>query len=288
MTSKLEVIPSGKALGAEIRGVDLAEAISGEVFAGIHRAWLEHQVLLFRNQQLSDEALVAFTRHFGEPEASPRSEVSDKFGQYAPTMPEVTIISNILVDGQPIGSLGAGEADWHTDMSFIEEPPSASLLYALELPPAGGNTMFCNMYRAYETLPDELCQRIAGRRAIHDYTLTSAGELRKGFEPVVDVTRTPGARHPIVRTHPETGRKCLYLGRRVNGYIVDLAVEESEALLDRLWAHATAREAAWEHVWQVGDLVVWDNRCVMHRRDPFDPASRRLLHRGQVKGDRPY
>lgn len=283
----MQIIPSGKGIGAEVRGVDLAGPLTPAAFMKIHAAWLEHQVLLFRDQRLSDEALVAFTRRFGEPELSPRSEVSDQFGRYAPSMPEVTIISNILVDGRPIGSLGAGEADWHADMTFTERPPSACILYALELPPAGGNTMFCSMTEAWQRLPAELARAIKGRRAIHDYSLTSAGELRKGFEPVTDVRETPGARHPLVVTHPETGMKALLLGRRRNSYILGLEVEESERLLDALWAHACGKERAWEHVWRLGDLVLWDNRCVMHRRDPFDPDARRLLHRTQVLGTVP-
>ena len=283
----LEIVPSGRGIGAEVGGVDLSRPLGPGVFDAIHAAWLEHQVLLFRGQRLSDEALVAFTRHFGEPQASPRSEVSDGFGKYAPSMPEVTIISNILVDGRPIGSLGAGEADWHADMTFIETPPSACMLYALELPPAGGNTMFCSMTRAAARLPDELRRAIQGRLAIHDYSMTSAGDLRKGFEKVTDVRQTPGARHPLLVRHPETGRTALLLGRRRNGYIVGLEVADSERLLDALWAHACRKELAFEQVWRVGDLVLWDNRCVMHRRDPFDASRRRLLHRTQVLGAEP-
>jgi taurine dioxygenase len=283
----LEVLPSGKGIGAEVRGIDLARPLAPGVFAAIHAAWLEHQVLLFRGQRLGDAALVGFTRHFGTPQASPRSEVSAGFGDYAPSLPEVTIISNILVGGQPIGSLGAGEADWHADMTFIETPPSACMLYALELPPEGGNTMFCSMTRAAATLPPALAEAVRGRRAIHDYSMTSAGDLRKGFERVSDVRLTPGARHPLIVRHPESGRPALLLGRRRNAYILGLEVEASERLLDALWAHACRKEAAFEQVWRVGDLVLWDNRSVMHRRDPFDAASRRLLHRTQVLGQAP-
>ena len=283
----LEIIPSGKYLGAEVRGIDLSAPLDAATWDEIHQAWLAHVVLLFRDQNLDDAALVGFTRNFGEPQASPRSEVSDQSGHYAPAMPEVTIISNIEVDGQPIGSLGAGEADWHADMTFIETPPSACMLYALELPAQGGNTMFCSMYRAYETLTPELAGKIEGRRAIHDYSMTSAGELRKGFDKVNDVRETPGARHPLAVTHPETGRRALLLGRRRNGYIVGLPVPESEALLDQLWAHAGDKAQAWEHEWRVGDLVLWDNRCAMYRRDPFDATARRLLHRTQVLGAAP-
>lgn len=283
----IEILPSGCGIGAEVRGLDLGQGLDDASFVEICDAWHEHLVLLFRGQTLDDRALVDLARHFGALEQSPRSEVSDEVGAYAPSMPEVTIISNIEVNGQPIGSLGAGEADWHADMTFTERPPSACLLYALKLPPSGGNTMFASMYRAYETLAPDLRQRIEGRRAIHDYSMTSAGDLRKGIEAVTDVRETPGARHPLVVTHPETGRRALLLGRRRNSYILGLPVPESEALLDELWAHACTQAQAFELVWQLGDLVIWDNRCVMHRRDPFDGKRRRLLHRTQVVGEIP-
>lgn len=282
----IEIIPSGKTLGAEVRGVDMSGALDEATIAVIRQAWLDHLVLLFRGQELSDRDLVATAALFGELELSPRNEMTDSFGEYAPSMPEVTIISNIKVGGQAIGSLGDGEADWHQDMTFTDVPPDACFLYALELPPSGGNTSFNNMYRVYESLPEETRQRIDGRRAIHDYSMTSAGDLRKGFDAVSDVTQTPGARHPLARTHPDTDRKALFLGRRRNQYVPGLSVPESEALLDELWAHARAQEY-WEHEWRIGDLIVWDNRCVMHRRDAFDPASRRLLHRTQTRGSIP-
>ncbi len=282
----IEILPSDSGVGAEVRGVDLGKGLDDGTFAEIRDAWHEHLVLLFRRQTIDDESLVDIGRHFGTLEQSPRSEVSGEFGGYEPSMPEVTIISNIEVDGQPIGSLGAGEADWHADMTFTERPPSACLLYALELPPSGGNTMFTSMYRAYETLDPELQQRIEGRRAIHDFSMTSAGDLRKGMEKVTDVRQTPGAHQPLVVTHPDTGRRALLLGRRRNSYIVGLSVPESEALLDELWAHACSGEV-FELVWQLGDLVIWDNRCLMHRRDPFDGTQRRLLHRTQVVGEIP-
>ena len=288
LTMTIEITPTTRALGAEIRGVNLLDAVDDATSRRIYQGWLEHLVVVFRDQSFTDEQLVAVAHIFGKPELAPRSDVSDKIGGYAPSQPEIAIISNIKVDGVPIGSLGHKEAGWHTDMSFLEQPPSASLLHALTVPPSGGNTLFTNMYAAYDNLPAELLKQIEGRRAIHDYTYTSGGDLRKGFVPDPDVTQTPGARHPIVRNHPETDRKCLYLGRRRNGYILDLPVPESEELLDRLWAHATKPEFVWEHEWRVGDLVVWDNRCVMHSRRSFDPDEVRLMHRTQVEGSIPY
>jgi taurine dioxygenase len=194
----------------------------------------------------------------------------------------------VVENGVAIGSLGAGEAVWHTDMSYLEEPPKASMLYAIEIPPAGGNTGFTNLYGAYEALPGSLKQRITGLRVKHDGTYNSGGYVRQGVTPTDDPRAAPGTYHPIVCTHPDSGRRTLYLGRRRNAYIEGLELAESEALLDELWQYATSDELTWYNHWRVGDLVLWDNRCTMHRRDPFDAASRRILHRTQIKGaDRP-
>ena len=199
--------------------------------------------------------------------------------------PEIYVVSNVIENGVPIGSLGAGEAMWHTDMSYLEIPPKASMLYALEVPAAGGDTYFCNMYRAYESLPDPLKQRIAGLSLKHDGTYNSGGYVRQGVTAVDDPVTSPGAYHPLVCRHPETGRRALYLGRRRNAYIGGLPLAESESLLDELWSYATRDEFTWHNEWQAGDVVLWDNRCTMHRRDPFDPSSRRILHRTQIKGE---
>jgi taurine dioxygenase len=173
-------------------------------------------------------------------------------------------------------------------MSYIAEPPMASALYALEVPEAGGDTGFTNMYAAGESLPADLRARIAGLVCRHDASRNSAGELRRGFADVSDPSECVGVEHPILRTHPATGRTALFLGRRRNAYIPGLPLARSEALLDALWAQATAERLTWYQHWRAGDLVLWDNRCVMHRRDAFDPALRRVMHRTQIKGDRPY
>jgi len=170
-------------------------------------------------------------------------------------------------------------------MSYLEDPPKASMLYALEVPPAGGNTYFCDMYRAYESLPEAMKRHISGFKLKHDGTYNSGGYLRQGVAAVDDPVHSPGAYHPLVCTHPETGRRMLYLGRRRNAFIGGLSLAESEALLDELWSYATREEFAWHNVWRPGDLVLWDNRCTMHRRDPFDANSRRIMHRTQIKGE---
>jgi taurine dioxygenase len=277
----ITVTPTAAALGAEVGGIDL-RCIDDSGFAEIHRAWLDHLVLLFRGQALSDDDMIAFSRRFGELDFAPVQENGRRF---VDGHPEIYVVSNVIENGVAIGSLGAGEAVWHTDMSYLEDPPKASMLYAIEIPPAGGNTGFTNMYRAYEALPDALKQRVAGRRVKHDGTYNSGGYVRQGVTPTDDPREAPGMYHPVVCTHPETGRKCLYLGRRRNAYIEGLALAESEALLDEVWRYATLDELSWYNTWHVGDLVLWDNRCTMHRRDPFDASSRRIMHRTQIKGE---
>jgi taurine dioxygenase len=274
MNETFAVTPLSPALGAQIDGIDAA-AIDDAGFERVRAAWLKHLVLLFRNQRVDDRALVDFTSRFGELEEAPL------FGgrRYVEEHPEVMIISNVAVDGREIGSLGNAEAFWHTDLNFVEEPPAASCLFAHEVPPTGGDTGFANMYAAFEALPEDVAARIAGRRIRHDARFNSAGYLRE--------VRVPDTLHPIVRRHPETLRNALYLGRRAHAQIEDMAVDESDVLLDTLWAHATSDAFTWHHQWRAGDLLIWDNRCTLHRRDSFDASQRRVMHRTQTRGSRP-
>jgi taurine dioxygenase len=277
----ITVTPTGAALGAEVGGVDL-RSLSDADFAAVYRAWLEHSVLLIRGQVLSDDDLIAFSRRFGALDFAPIQENGRRF---VDGHPEIYVVSNVVENGEAIGSLGAGEAVWHTDMSYLEDPPKASMLYAIEVPPEGGNTGFTSMYRAYEALPDALKRRLSGRRVKHDGTYNSGGYVRQGVTATDDPREAPGMYHPIVCTHPETGRKGLYLGRRRNAYVEGMGLAESEALLDEVWDYATRDELTWYNRWRVGDVVLWDNRCTMHRRDPFDAATRRIMHRTQMKGE---
>jgi len=279
--SRITILPSGGALGAEIQGIDL-RMIADDDFAALYRAWIDHLVIAVRGQTLTDGEFLAFSRRFGDLEWAPVQETGRRFVE---GHPEIYVVSNVLRDGVPIGSLGAGEATWHTDMSYLELPPKASALYALEVPPAGGHTYFCSMYRAYEALPEALRRRIAGLTVKHDATYNSGGYVRQGLVATDDPLRSSGVYHPLVCTHPESGRRLLYLGRRRNAYIGGLSLAESEALLDELWSYATDEASAWHIEWRVGDLVLWDNRCTMHRRDAFAPDSRRVLHRTQIKGE---
>ncbi len=274
-------IPTGAALGAEVRAGDL-RTLDDAGFAYVLEAWHAHSVLLFRGQALSDPELIAFSRRFGDLDIAPVQENGRRFVE---GMPEIYIVSNVKVNGEAIGSLGDGEAAWHTDMSYLDVPPKASMLYALEVPPRGGNTSFCCMYSIYEALPSDLKARIEGLKIKHDGTYNSGGYVRQGVTVTGDPRTSPGALHPLVCTHPDTGRRLLYLGRRRNAYLAGLDLEESEALLDELWSYVARPEFAWEHVWRAGDLVLWDNRCTMHRRDAFDPGARRIMHRTQIKGE---
>ena len=277
----MEVMPSGCALGAEVRGVDLAH-LADDAFARILAAWRRHAVLLFRDQRLDDQALIAFSRRFGALDWAPVQENGRRF---VDGLPEIYIVSNVVVGGEAIGSLAAGELVWHTDMSYLALPPKASMLYALEVPPAGGDTSFCSMQAVLEALPPSLRLRLKGLRIKHDGTYNSGGYVRAGVVASDDPRTSPGALHPLVCRHPDTGCEVLYLGRRRNAYIDGLALAESEALLDELWRHVERPEFAWRHSWRVGDLVLWDNRSTMHRRDPFPAESRRLMHRTQIKGE---
>ena len=279
--SRVTVIPSGRALGAEIQGVDL-RTVEASDFSIIYQAWLDHSVLLFRGQNLSDDDLIAFSEKFGDLDWAPVQESGRRFVE---GHPEIYVVSNVMENGAPIGSLGAGEATWHTDMSYLEDPPKASILYALEVPASGGNTYFNSMYLAFEFLPDAMKKQIEGKTLKHDATYNSGGYVRQGITAIDDPVTSPGTYHPLVCTHPETKRRVLYLGRRRNAYIEGLSLQESESLLDELWMYANREELEWHNEWRVGDLVLWDNRCTMHRRDPFDASSRRVMHRTQIKGE---
>ncbi|MEE2934078.1 MAG: TauD/TfdA family dioxygenase [Pseudomonadota bacterium] len=282
------LLPGG--VCAEINGVDLSGPFADEVFSRINEVWLATGALLIRGQSLTDEQLLAFAKKFGDLEFPPSKLLSlrKSVGSSNKISSHINVISNVVENGQPIGQLGAGEASWHTDSAFVEEPPAASVLYAIEIPSKGGNTSVANMTKAWDSLDPVLRDAIRGKNAKHDYTYTSVGERRKDFPEVLDPREAPGPTHPIVRTHPDTGRESLYLGRRLNCYIMGLSLNESEKILDRLWKHAVKPEFTYEHVWQVGDVLMWDNRCTMHRREAFDKSERRIMHRAQVKGGRPY
>jgi taurine dioxygenase len=284
----MEIVQTGAALGAEVTGIDLSKDLSEAERKFIFDAYIDNLVLLFRGQSLSFDDLLRLRELFGPPGKTANQLLGLGRKTYYPdeVPTEITIISNILeADGTPRGSLGAGEAYWHTDSSFTEEPISASLLHAIEVTDEGGETSFLNMYRAYDEMPPDLAARIEGKFANHSKVHLSNGKKRPEFADVTDPSKAPGVRHPLVRTHPVTKKKCLFLGRRLNSYIFGLPVEESEDLLDEVWAHACQDKYVWQHKWKVGDLLVWDNRCTMHHRNAFPADARRLMHKSITAGE---
>lgn len=280
----MKISPLGAVIAADILDVDLAKPLDDQTIALIGGAWNDQLVLRFRNQRLNDDDLLRFSRYFGELDPPGPNPYGVTF---LPEYPEINVISNVRDDaGVPIGNLGDGEAVWHADMTYIDNPPEAGILYALEVPVGQGDTYFANMVAAYDDMPADLRAAIDGKILIHDAAHNSAGMLRKGYEEVRDVKLTPGARHSLAYEDP-TGRVALFLGRRPHAYILGMEEDDSEALLDSLWAHASQPKYSWKNEWQAGDLVMWQNRMVLHRRDGFDPNMRRVMHRTQLKGRSP-
>ena len=291
--ASFEVVPTNAALGAEVRSIDL-KTIDAPVFARLHQAWLEHVLLVFRGQSLGAGDLVRLVHFFGTPVTSSNLHQRNLEERIANQLfdlpPEVTVVSNLKEDGKPIGILGDGEIVWHCDFSFKERPTAARMLVAMEVPPRehGGFTYFLNCYAAYDALPAAMKKRISGKTIKQANIVDTALKLRPGASLDEDIRTTPGPNHPIISTHPETGCNMLFLGRRHGAYVNGCSLEESEALLNELWAHCTQPRFWYEHRWSVGDVVVWDNRATLHRREAFDSNSRRLLYAAQVEGHRPY
>ncbi|TMH71887.1 MAG: TauD/TfdA family dioxygenase [Betaproteobacteria bacterium] len=274
----LKLHPFG-VFGAEVKEIDLARVTHVEIDA-IKHAWYRHDVLLFRNQRLTDDDLLSFSRHFGALDSPPNQGAGRKS---PPGYAEVYIVSNVLDDkGEPIGALGDGEAAWHTDMSYAPLPPDASMLYSLEIPAQGGDTWFSSMKVALARMPRELVGRIRGLDIKHDGTYDSGGNARKGLTATNDPRTSVGTPHPVIIEHPVSGEPALYLGRRRNAYVMGLELAESERLLDEIWSYVDS--AVYRHRWALGDVVLWDNRTTMHRRDAFNAKARRVMHRTQVKG----
>jgi taurine dioxygenase len=272
----IRVRPLSPALGAEIIGVDLREPLDDATFEQILAAWHQHLVILLRDQKLTEEDQVRFAERFGPP-----AKIHTK--QFMQKHPAVMLISNIREDGKPIGALPDGEMHFHTDQCHQERPAMASMLYAIEIPSKGGNTLFANAYTAYETLPFDLKRRIQGRKAVNAYDYDSAATIRGGDIPA----DAPSYAHPVVRTHPATGRKALYVNRLMTRRIEGLPPRESDELLNRLFDHQEQPQFIYEHVWRPGDILMWDNRCTLHARTDFNAEERRLLRRVTILGEKP-
>jgi taurine dioxygenase len=268
--------PLSAALGAEIVGIDLRREIDDRIFAQILAAWHQNLVILLRDQELSEEDEVRFAERFGPP-----AVIHTK--QFVRNHPAVMLISNIREDGKPIGALPDGEMHFHTDQCHQERPAMASMLYALEVPRVGGNTLFANGYKAYETLPPEIRRRLEHRKALNAYDYDGAA-TKRGTRLNEGV---PSHVHPVVRTHPATGRKALYVNRLMTVRIEGLPARESDELLEFLFDHQERREFIYEHVWRARDLVMWDNRCTLHARTDFSAGERRLMRRVTIQGEKP-
>ncbi len=282
----LEIKPLSPALGAEIAGVDLRQDLAAETVAAIIDAWHEHLVLLFRNQELAEDDQIRFARHFGA--LQKRTRPPEAINEYGHTKyPELTmLVSNIRDNGKPIGSLPDGEMHFHSDQCYLEKPAAGTFLYAIEVPSAGGDTLFLNMYKAYETLPAEVKARIDGRKALNAYLYDSTTRAVNGAK--VDFTAHPHHVQPIVRTHPATKRKALYVNRLMTFTVEGLDDDDGTALLNALFDHMEQDKFIYAHRWRVGDLLLWDNRCTLHARTDFSDRERRLLRRYVVMGDRVY
>ena len=265
---------------ADITSLDLRD-LEEQQFARLYSAWLEFGVLRVRDQNINEDELQSFSARFGPLGEIPFGHMPDSEKAKVKNR-YVTQLSNIIVDGKPVGGLGNAEASWHSDMTYVVAPPPASVLLAVETPSEGGDTYFADQCAAYEAIPDKLKQRIDHLTIKHDAAHTSIGRLRPGYEAFDDPRDAPGAVHSIVRVHEETGKKVLYLGRREWSYIPGLALGESEALLDEIWGYAVLPDNVWQQKWQPNDLIIWDNRRVLHRRDSFDQNCRRLMKRCQV------
>lgn len=276
----LAVTPLSPVFGTCISGIKL-DQLDEATFAQVYAGWLKYHVVVLRDQNISDTQFEAFSARLGTLDPPPNQGAGRKS---PPGFPNLYVISNKKdTTGQSIGALGDGEASWHTDMSYLQDPPAASMLIARILPAWGGDTYFCSMPGALASLPADLRTRIASLNIKHDGTYDSGGTIRKGMQANDDPSTSAGTLHPAVIVHPESGVKSLYLGRRRNAYVAGLPLRDSEALLNELWSYAALPENTYRHRWRVGDVVLWDNRTTMHRRDAFDAASERTMHRSQIK-----
>lgn len=294
---EIRVSPSGAALGAYVNGIDLSCVLSEEVIRKINEIWAEHLVLKFPGQMLADQRLVALSDYWGGQQVGGarvrRWEAG--YGEHSknnPRDPRINYVTNLDYDGNPSSTPrgnGAYELRWHSDNTYVKKPPIATFLWGQKIPDDGsGVTMFCNQIRAYQDLPERLKVAIEGKHIKHDSTRNTANKVQVGCVAPKSLRDIKGSVHPIVRIHPPSGKRALFLGRRwdyPSSYIVEMPNAEGEKLLDCLWTHATQEKYIWAQNWSPNDLVIWDNRAVMHRRTAVNPVSPRVMHRILIKGD---
>ncbi|CAI3788346.1 Alpha-ketoglutarate-dependent taurine dioxygenase [Pseudomonas sp. MM227] len=280
-----EVRPLAGHVGAEIVGLDLRLALSDEDFIRIHRAHLDHHVVVFRDQRITPEQQIDFSRRFGVLQI----HVLKQF--LLAGHPEILIVSNIVENGQPVGLGDAGKY-WHSDLSYKELPSLGSMLHAQELPSEGGDTLFADMHRAWDTLPTALRQAVEGKHAVHSYTARySEGKNAANWRPTLSaeqLAQVVTVTHPVVRTHPENGRKALFVSEGFTTHIVGLPEDESRDLLQQLYAHSVRDEHVYRHQWQPHDMVFWDNRSLVHLAAGCPDHLRRKLYRTTIQGDAPF
>ena len=277
------VTPLSSACGAEISGVDLTRDLSKETVRAIKDAWANHLVLVFRGQTITQDQQLRFASYFGElgnRKKAPEPLRGRAEGIYQ-TNEKVLLVTNIKVDGKPIGAFGEGDFWFHIDSGYTPRPYKYTFLYALELPSTGGNTLFSNMYKAYEAVPPALKQKLKGRKAlhIHEYKRSEKADLSG------DISGVPHHFHPVFITHPETGRKTLFVDRLMTARIEGVGAEESDAILAELYEIGERPDFIYEHIWKLGDFLMWDNRCTIHARTDFPKHERRLLRRCTVDGE---
>lgn len=274
-TVALAVRRLSPAIGAEISGVDLSQPLDDATFKAIHRVWLDNEVIVFHGQSLSEDQQIAFARRFGE-----LQPVRTTPGLYK--NPYVLMVTNVVIDGQK-GALPDGEMQFHSDQCYYETPAMATMLFGIEVPPSGGDTLFSSATAVYDSLPAKMKARLEGLQALNVYDYGNGATIKGQAAP-----NAPKFVHPVVRTHPESGRKGVYVNRLMTDHIVGMARAESDALLEELFLEIEKPEFIYGHKWRVGDLVMWDNRSALHARTDFDPGSRRMMRRVTVKGDRPF
>jgi taurine dioxygenase len=279
--AKIGIRPLSSALGVEITGVDLREEVTDEDFALIEKAWFENLVILFRNQDLTIEQQRSFSGRFGPLSIRARKQgVTPEAAEYGG---DVMLVTNVRKDGKPIGSLPDGEMMFHSDTPYFERPCKATVLYAMEVPSRGGNTLFGNSYKAAATLPDNIKRRLAGLKAMQVYEHGTTVKVKDRY----DRDNFPHYAHPVFRRHSATGKSSLFVSELMTEEIIGLPADESDAILQLLFAHQRKPEFVYEHVWQPGDLIIWDNRCTIHARTDFPPEERRMLRRLTIQDDQP-
>lgn len=285
----VSVRPSGAALGAEISGVDLSQELDEQSFRQIRDALHEHEVIYFRNQNLTPEQHIAFSRRFGELEHHVRQD------RCRPGYPEIFVVSNVIENGKPIGSQDAGYF-WHSDLCYAERPSMGSLLYAREVPMQDGeprgDTLFASMTKAFDTLPESTKEKLAGRKAVNSYMHGYSRERKSGKRPELTAEqkkKTPDMEHPAVRRHPVTGKKCLFVNEGYTTRLVGMDEAESDALLSKLFSHLKQSDLVYRHRWQVGDLLFWDNCSTQHQAiGDYELPQRRRMERTTICGTVPH